>query len=948
MSLMPIYLANNNCDYKSLITEFTDTIFNHSPYLAQLNQQNPEWLHNISGQDCAQKLENEFCHCMENIKKLHHLTREDDFMQQSRLLKKQASFLIAIADISTHWDFSRISQALTEMAELLINECLIFALKQNAEEDKLSTLTQDECGFVIIALGKLGAGELNYSSDVDLLFLYDPAKFPDSLGPTRPERIGQKVQYFSHYLVRLLDERSHGGYLFRTDLRLRPNPSATPPAMTIEAALIYYESIARNWERIVMIRAHPMAGDLTLGYDFIQNISPFIWRKNLDYTALEDIYHVQQQIGDHHNSRDDFLGYNLKTGMGGIRDCEFYIQLLQLLWGGKYPKLRGRSTLKTLETLHELDFVNSETFTDLNHAYPFLRSLEHRLQMQNDLQLQILPNTEIDFEKFVYFSGFENTETFRKILQETMHKCHHHSTSLLHLFIHPNQSNLTQNKDYPNQNIPNQKLIQSLNGMNFKETDTILNTVLHWQNGTLRATASERAREILHKLLPDLLQSFSDTLNPNQAFFAFDKFLTSLPSGMQLFSLFLAHPTLMRVIADIMGNAPGLAKMLAARPALMDIFLHDLEIPQNLPEAQNTLTVALQNIDNYETILSQIRDFTHERQFNIGCHLLNGTLSTTKAASGLSLIAEANIHCLAEIVWQNFAIQHGICGNFAIIAMGKFGSGLLLPDSDLDLVFLYESSESSDGKKSLFPTTYYAKFFQRLLTALTVNTACGELYEVDLRLRPWGSDAPIAQSLQQYQNYYQNEARYWEKLALSRARVICNQGDLKSKITKTIKQILTQNEMTENYRQKITQIRNLIATQHKDTGNFNIKYKRGGLIDLEFTLQALYLQALKHGDIDICYDYHQIISCLATQEYLSQPQAKTLHYALDFYITMQAALRLTDLTQSKLQKTDKDLTMLAKATNQKNFTDCRNMCTKVEKDVTYIYNRFIIESKNTE
>ena len=417
-----------------LTQQSIESLIYHSAYLCHLYKNFPEWLEPLinQSQDFYQALAQNY----QEINALTALKSEKDFMQQSRLLKNKAALLIAVADLAGYFSFAEICNAISETAEALTRASYHFALKEFAPSDPNRATPSDDnikaedSGFVIIALGKLGAGELNYSSDIDLLLLYEPEIFAPLIGATNPEKRDSQIKRFAQYLLKLLDERTADGYLYRTDLRLRPNPSSTPPAMSINSAIVYYESIARNWERMVMLRARPIAGDLKIGESFLQHISPFVWRKNLDYTALEDIYQVQKQIGKKNIENENLWQKNVKTGVGGIRDCEFAIQLLQLLWGGKYLELRTHKTLDALEILRGLNLVSEEMYQDLYHAYPFLRTLEHRLQMLNDQQIQTLPNNEDDFENFVNFIGYDSTDNFRIALKAITEKCHNHTITL--------------------------------------------------------------------------------------------------------------------------------------------------------------------------------------------------------------------------------------------------------------------------------------------------------------------------------------------------------------------------------------------------------------------------------------------------------------------------------------------------------------------------------------
>ncbi|MCH9844647.1 MAG: bifunctional [glutamine synthetase] adenylyltransferase/[glutamine synthetase]-adenylyl-L-tyrosine phosphorylase [Alphaproteobacteria bacterium] len=947
--------------YQNLMPDL-QTIFAGSDFLRNLYDKNPQWL------DEWQNNGQDFDDFLRQIKALNQQTDEARFMAQARLLKTQMAFNIALNDLSGIADFTTTTQQITMMAEQLIQQCFQFTLKKMRDSlDFTSSYIDDaSCGFTIIALGKLGAGELNYSSDVDLLLLYDDTKFT----PRNQPRAEQIIQQFVRYFINLIEKRTHEGYLFRSDLRLRPNPSSTPPAMKMGTALIYYESIARNWERMVMIRANPIAGDIALGQEFLQQISPFIWRRSIDYSTLEDIHNLQQQMLKKSHidinaniGGNKWAGYNVKTGKGGIRSCEFYVQMLQLLWGGKYPDLRQRGMFDAISNLHRQDYIDDKVKQHLLFAYPYLRTLEHRLQMQNDLQIQTLPKNEQDMEIVAQFSGYENSDDFLSHLAQITEQCQKNYDDLLQDFIAPtaptHQAHINntianaQQSDKTNDNIHH--LIHQLP---FTQKTTIIDGITLWQNGELRATSSERARHLLTVLLPDILEHLAQTLNPDQAFIGFDKFLNALPAGVQLFALFKAHPPLLPIIATIMGNAPQLANMLSQNPELLEIFLEDSDIPTDKQSAIRAMQNRLPPNADYEDILSHVRIFTREMQFIIGCQILDGTVPITQNAQYLCALAEAGIQMLADATQAEFIKQYGHCGEFAVIAMGKFGSRLLLPHSDLDLVFLYQTTqETSDGKKSLFAPAYYQKFAQRLVSALTVATHSGELYQVDLRLRPWGNDGAIANKLDSYHSYYRDDAFSFEKIALSRARAIYASDDFRGQIEQVMHEILeTKPENIADFIHDIADMRVKISATHPASGLFNIKHKRGGLVEVEFIVQVLYLDALTNNEpannnMPYLNDYHAIIGHLVKRQFLQADEGACLIDALEFYISLQAGLRLTNLNHKQLDALMNDerqqqsllnrADILAKIAHVENFTACINKCNDLQQRVIKIYHHYI-------
>lgn len=762
-------------------------------------------------------------------------------MRTLRQNKEQAALLIALGDVSGHWGLYRVMEALSEFADLCVKSALTGLLSIEADKGNIELGQADNsfqgCGLFVLALGKLGSKELNYSSDIDLMVLFDSEVMPYR-GRKSPQEFAVKL---TKGLIRLLDERTVDGYVFRTDLRLRPDPSSTSVAVSVQAAEGYYESWGQNWERSALIKARAIAGDTELSVSFLKHLEPFIWRKSLDFYAIQDIHAIKRQIyAAKGGSTIDVLGHDIKTGRGGIREIEFFVQIQQLIWGGRTPDLRVPGTLDGLAALHESGFVEESVVTELTDSYIFLRMVEHRLQMINDEQTQRIPEDAEKASAVATFCGFEDFAAFNNSITHHLRQVESHYADL---FEDAPELNLDGNLVFTGtEHDPD--TLKTLTRVGFENPEAVSKIVRDWHHGGSRATRSTRARQLLTELLPNIVSAFGNTNQPDRAFLKFDQFLQSLPAGVQLFSVFYANPEVLGLVADIMGDAPRLADYLTASTQRLDYvldptFFSDLASDTDLEEE---LYALLARAPDFESKLDASRRWTNDLRFRIGVQVLRNILTPSEGALGLSLVAETTIRSLVPAVCEEFETKFGRIpgGDLAILAYGKLGSKELTPSSDLDLVIIYDCEDaevSEGGLKSLPASAYYARLAQRINSALTVLTAEGRLYEVDMRLRPSGDQGPLACRLDAFQKYQVEEAWIWEHLALTKARPVFSTGELGDQLSQIIAEVLSKPKPAPEIAKAILEMQDRIRAQYGNPGPWHIKHHPGGLMDAEFILQ---------------------------------------------------------------------------------------------------------------
>jgi glutamate-ammonia-ligase adenylyltransferase len=771
---------------------------------------------------------------------------EADLMRELRQLKRRAHLLIALADLAREADAERTVRRLSALAEACVRAAIDWLSMQAHADGKLKLPHPERpgegSGWIVLGMGKLGAHELNFSSDIDLIVFFDP----DAPAIVDPLDAGELFARMTRRLVRILQDRTEHGYVFRTDLRLRPDPGSTPLAIPVEAALNYYEARGQNWERAAMIKARPVAGDLAAGASFLRELQPYVWRKYLDYAAIADIHSIKRQIHAHKGHGDiAVLGHNVKLGRGGIREIEFFVQTQQLIAGGRFPELRGRETLQMLALLAERRWITAGAADAMARQYRFLRDVEHALQMVADEQTHTLPDDERDLARIALMRGFADAAAFSAAFRAALHQVEKHYAALFEAA--PELSTQTGNLVFTG-DVDDPGTIATLSSLGFERPSDITRIIRTWHYGRYRATRSAEARERLTELTPALLDAFGRTRRADEALVRFDEFLAGLPAGIQLFSLLQSNPGLLRLIATIMGAAPRLAGIITRRPHVFDGLLDPLlmsELPSKAYLSER-LAALLQGAAAHEERLDRLRVFAAEQKFLIGIRLLTGAIDATRAGKAFSDLADLTIGAALDAVMAEFALRHGTVkrARIVILGMGKLGSRELTAGSDVDLILLYDhdpKAEWSDGDKPLAPAHYFARLTQRLIAAVSAPTAEGVLYELDLRLRPSGNKGPVATHLESFARYQREQAWTWEHMALTRARIVAGDAGLAAAVEKEIAGVLAARGHASKVRREAAEMRDLIGTEKPPANDWDLKLLPGGLIDLEFIAQVAVL-----------------------------------------------------------------------------------------------------------
>ena len=771
---------------------------------------------------------------------------EADVARALRRMKAEAALLIALCDIGGVWPVMRVTAALTDLATASVQTALRFVLRNEAARGRIKPPDPERpeqgSGLIVLAMGKMGAGELNYSSDIDLIVFFD--RNATSLDPDiEPQPFFVRV---TQAMARLLQQRTGEGYVFRVDLRLRPDPASTQVAISTEAALHYYEREGRTWERAAMIKARPCAGDLAAGEALVAEIAPFVWRKHLDFAALADVHDMKRQMQTYRGQSEIAVeGHNVKVGRGGIREIEFFAQTQQLIAGGRHPELRVRPTLAALDVLASSSWITFEARDELAAAYEFLRRVEHRLQMIADEQTHALPEEAEAVERFANFFGYESRQAFAKDLVGHLNIVQGHYSRLF-------EGDPAGTEKLPDLNYAagpeDQRLLDHLLALGFKKPAMVATTLRQWLTGEYRALRNEATRNAFVEFVPGLIDGLAHAEEPDNAVTAFDSFLQALQRGGRLISLLSQNPDLVALVALILGAAPRLGDMLARQPQIMDGLI-DPRFFGAMPdrkELSERLAATLKDADSYEDFLDRLRLFGQESLFLIGTRILSGTVSAQQAGGAFADVAEGIVHTVHGLVTDQFAGQYGKIRDqqTAIIAMGRLGSREMTASSDLDLILLYDydhEQPDSDGERSLHGAQYFARFTQRLISAFTTRTNYGVLYEIDMRLRPSGRAGPLASRLDSFADYQEREAWTWEHMALTRARVISSSPEFRGKIEQVIRAVLTRPRDATATAADVADMRRAIAQEKGEDDVWDLKYAAGGTVDIDFIAQFLQL-----------------------------------------------------------------------------------------------------------
>ncbi len=844
-----------------------------------------------------------------------------------RRAKRQMALAIAIADIGGMWALEQVTGALSDLAEAVLRAAVRHLLRALHDAGRIVLPHPEEpdrgCGFVALALGKLGARELNYSSDIDLVLLYDheaPPYAPDS----QP-----LMARLARDLTTMLSARDEEGYVFRVDLRLRPDPSATPPVVSLLTALTYYEAHGRTWERAAFSKARPVAGDIVLGQQFLAAIRPFIWRKYLDFAAVSDIHEMKHQIDAQH-STDGLHGFDVKLGRGGIREIEFIVQTLGLVWGGQDPALRIPATLEALPAMARAGHIPEAAARRLAAGYRELRRVEHRLQMVADRQTHELPNTNKTLDAFCIFLDEPH---FKRDFPRLLSRMHQHFLDFFDAGTKADKGALD-----PGQNgSPPAAFSARLHELGFKDDKHIAERLRDWASGTMPALRSPRARELLDGVLPHLLAALGAQPEPDKVFAHFDTLLGRQRAGVQLLSLFVRNTALLKRLAAVLGAAPALSDYLAEDPQALDGLL----APQaRFSAPRPLLRRLLAEAEDLEQAAATMRRFVRQEEFHLSVATLEGRMDANESGRLRSALAEAALSQLLPFVITTQKRRYGPVrgAKVAVLALGKAGAREMLAGSDLDLMLIYDHAPAA-----IAPTHWFVRLSHSFIAALTAQGPGGALYNVDMRLRPSGNQGPVAVSLAAFRNYHARESWTWERLALTRARVMAATPGFAATVREAVLNALCRPEPRAKILADTAAMQARLATDMPSRGLFDLRAIPGGMMEVGFVAQAL---QLIHGPTEpVVFQPNTAtaLKALAEAGHLLRSEADRLTQADFLWRTIQGINRITGLSNRAASPPAAMLEPLLRATSLKTLEALRGEIADTSRAAHDIFSRLIIE-----
>jgi [glutamine synthetase] adenylyltransferase / [glutamine synthetase]-adenylyl-L-tyrosine phosphorylase len=787
----------------------------NSPFLAGLIERNADLMPAIEAGDFDGALASA-------------LARNSDKVATTLRLQRQGVALVTgIADLAGIWDLTRITRILSDFAD----HALDIAIAAAIEERMPGAANQ---GFAVIALGKHGGQELNYSSDIDPIFLFDPETLPHR----ERDDVAEAAVRYGRRVIELLSAIDADGYVFRVDMRLRPSPEASPIVLPIETAISYYESSALAWEQAAFIRSRVCAGDQDMGDYFLKAIQPFIWRKSLDFGQLKNITNMTGQIRAAYSKGQQLgPGFDVKRGHGGIRECEFFAQAHQLIHGGRDAALRVADTRSALAVLGQAGWIKQSEAETLAQAYETLRTVEHRLQMHDDRQTHEIPANTETADAVARLHGLKDGEALLALLRPV-------TAEVAAIYDRMVDENGTDGPRLADEGLP---LEDQLSDMGYTDQAAVMQRLVRWRSGKIRAIRSTSAREAFEAVLPAIMAALAQAPDRDQAIARFDNMIETMSSAINVFRLLEARPALLQLVADILSYAPTLAEALGRNSEYLDALIDSSAM--DLPGETAALIAAMQTRAtgaDYQLLLDHVRAFVGEKRFALGVQLIEGRNDALDIAGSYAHLAEAALSVLTEATIAEFEKAHGKVpgGELVILALGRLGGEALTHASDLDVVLLFtgEFGRESVGARPLGATQYFNRLAQRVVASLTVPTASGQLYEIDTRLRPSGGDGLLCASIDSFALYQRESAWTWEHMALTRARCVYGSAAARTEVDAIIHDVLRNPRDTPKLYADVAQMRRDMATHKPPKGELDVKLLPGGLVDLEFIVHALQLE----------------------------------------------------------------------------------------------------------
>ncbi len=840
-----------------------------SPFLVNLMYKSPDilvWLFLENGIDLARSAEE----MQESVQSI--VDDKTDFIElQKRLrcFKRREIVRIAARDLNGLAPLEEVMAELADLASSTLQVAYQVCRSCLIRDHGVPLLAGDsaagrEAEMTVIGMGKLGGRELNFSSDIDIIYFYESDKGETAGVETASG--GRKGAISLHaffnklgeMISKALSQVTEDGFVFRVDVGLRPEGKSGDMAVSLRSAEIYYESWGQSWERTAMMKARPVAGSLALGEHLLKTLQPFIYRKYLDYNLIEDMKQMKQKI-DASLARSREGEINLKLGRGGIREIEFFIQALQLVYAGKNPKLRERNSLRALDTLMGANLLGEDDHRRLREAYCFLRSVEHRIQVVQERQTHNLPIREEEMLALARRSGYlraNGLARFREVLEE-----HRGNVSVIYSTLFHSRDEKLEQDVHPqvlyllDPKADSDLVKDMLAERHFEDVERAYDNLTSLRRGPVKANLTERGRRILGKITPLLIQELFESPDPDLALTNLERFMAVIANRPSCYALMAENRATTKLLVSLFGMSEFLSKILISHPELLESLItgSGASGSKSRQIMVSELDSLLEQSDYFEDHLNILRRYRNEEFLRIGLNDIHGRMMQGEITAQLSLLAEVCLDAAFRLgVGELSRFGRPVCqrnevaveANLAIIAMGKLGGEELNYHSDLDIIFVYDHQGYTNGEKQISNHEYFAKLAQKIIAILTTQTREGYVYKIDTRLRPSGNAGPLVTSLDSFLDYHRKEAQIWERQALTKARVVLGDEVLAIQLRDVIRHTIYGSTIDGEGRAEIHRLRMRMENElakEKD-GTYNIKTGRGGMVDVEFAVQYLQLR----------------------------------------------------------------------------------------------------------
>jgi [glutamine synthetase] adenylyltransferase / [glutamine synthetase]-adenylyl-L-tyrosine phosphorylase len=836
---------------------------------------------------------------------------------------------LIIADALGRLDVGETMLLMSRLADECIREAVRAA--QALADNRAAELT----GFCVLGLGKLGVNELNLSSDVDLAYIFDGTPAPAA--QLAAARIGE-----------LVTELLRGA--FRVDLRLRPGGSHSPLAASLEGALNFYQSFGQTWERAALLRARPIAGSLDLGRQLLSELTHFIYRRYLDFDTLRQLRGMKQQIERELRS-PALVEQNIKLGRGGIRELEFIVQALTLVYGGRDPRLRSPATLTAIGRLDNLGYLAASRTRQLSAAYLFLRDVEHKLQMVAGLQTHNLPTTDTGMRQLATRMGLGKEPRSADLLRSILEQHRNLIAGLFHELLAASEDRgRAPTSDAAVQAwqmaLDPDQSVSHLSGLGFAHPKESAHHLLLLARGPAHGLASPRRKELLEGLGPLLLEEISRQSNPDLALMNLATFIAAIGARTSFLSLLEQHPATRRVLLRLFTSSRYLSTLFIRHPDMLDVLVRsDLaRLRRSAIELNQELAELLAHCPDLETRLDALRAFRHQEFLRIAIADLAGKLEIGEVQAELTLLAETVLQKALEMARREVAVRFPIALKLPLcaLAMGRLGSREMSYNSDLDLIFVYrESGHPGGAEREAAP-----RIVQKLIAVLESRTPEGYAYKIDLRLRPSGNSGPLVTSLEGFREYHRTSSATWERQALIRGRVVAGDERLGAEVEAARGEFVFGRGLPAPGVAEIAAMRERIERElgWENAEQLNIKQGPGGLVDIEFLTQMM---ALRYG-----WSYAQLrrrstaelLAALVSCGLVASADGESLQRDYDFLTRLESGLRMeSDQASWALWTNPEKLTPLARRLGYNGATastDLLDELARRRQDVREIFTRY--------